>query len=90
MANCPKCKQEWLWDWCIDTLRKPNGETCQERIQFASSDNHDVYSLKCTCGQTLGLMHECNGDIDNQPNEWEDIDWELPEHKYDPESEVVQ
>jgi len=21
MAECPSCKEEWLWDWCMDTYR---------------------------------------------------------------------
>lgn len=74
MASCPKCGQEWLWDWCHDTFRQPDGGDC--RIAY----HGDVQELYCHCGLWVGRITD--GEVES-PDEWIDIDWELKEHSYD-------
>ena len=83
MANCPKCNQEWLWDWCIDTYRTSTGEKCKELVLTEVSRNQAI-EFRCMCDQLLGISRAGGTGvfITKHPSEWADIDWDTEEHSY--------
>lgn len=85
MAKCPKCNQQWQWDWCVDTYRTPLGDLCEE-----VDKPEGEYSMFCTCGKLLGISSGDGngGEPYNQPEEWLDIDWELPENSFSDEEKI--
>jgi len=82
MASCPKCRQEWLWDWCRDIFTKPDGTSCREEVhrENGKNDGEDYY---CDCGQHLGTLGREDA-VRNEPEEWARIDWESENHSYEP------
>ena len=84
MATCPNCNRIWQWDWENDVYRLPdlvdisaNGIPCIE----TALDKGTEY--RCLCGQVLGIMLSGGGELVNQPEGWDELDWEHYEHYWD-------
>lgn len=86
MAQCPKCKIDWLWDWEQDCYRYTNSNEV-ETIQLSCNEQGmelELIVFKCQCGSI-------NSTIYNDPNrgsslcnikEWQNVDWELNENSW--------
>ncbi len=83
MAQCPKCKRNWLWDWEQDIFRLKNGTECKETIRKTETDPRaeDDIECHCFCGKLLGVL---GGEgIKQDPLAWKGIDWEAPSNYYE-------
>ncbi len=80
MAKCPGgCGRDWLWDWCLDKYRLPNGIICN-----GETVENGEYAFACLCGYPLGaciLEGPQEGHIVPAKG-WEKVDWELTENSY--------
>lgn len=81
MANCPKCKKEWRWDWKQDSYRDEKKKFVSE-MEFDLPDiGESITIYQCVCGKVLGVMSSI-GEV-TTIDEWKDIDWEDKKHIYD-------
>ena len=76
MALCPNCMGDWLWDWCQDAYRYPNGEFV-ETGTHVTENGEEMTLFICKCGSVNSTMALVNEEtLMTYVKPWKDIDWE--------------
>jgi len=80
MARCPKCNENWFWDWEQDTYRYVDGSEIETIILNCIEKGMELetYVFKCKCNSINSLMYydKNRGSACCNIKEWENINWE--------------
>lgn len=87
MARCPKCNENWFWDWCQDTYRYFNGSKV-EILEFKYEEQDleiEIFIFRCKCGSINSVMYnDQNGLFVCSIKKWKNITWEKDGDSWDP------
>lgn len=87
MAHCPKCKENWFWDWEQDCYRYVDGTEVEETHLDCIEKGMELETIvyKCKCGSINSLIYndENRGSSLCNIKEWKNVDWELDGHAWD-------
>jgi len=85
MAHCPKCNENWFWDWDQDTYRYVDGSIVENIELFTNEDNSSILIFKCKCNaiNSAAYLNPKIGMILYSIKEWQNIDWEKDSHCWD-------
>jgi hypothetical protein len=91
MAKC-ECGRQWLWDWCLDTFKYPNGESIKS-FEFGHPDEAgssmgfeaEVFICKCGKINSVQIHHPDVGGcpVYDETDSNFSVDWEEDKHSYD-------
>ncbi len=87
MARCPKCKENWFWDWDQDYYIYIDGSDI-EFFEFLCTEpgmEIEIIVFKCKCGSINSVMYndENRGSSLCNIKEWSSVDWEMEGHAWE-------